>query len=188
MTSAQPKQNEPTQSALDAFNLARIRLAQKEAERVNEENNSAKNRLRGVFAQTVSQGLHNDAAREALKLVDGGDQAIDDFCEKVRKIGSYVGLLGKTLSPRQYELFGMPGTGPAPEDERAENEGRAAGFRLDDEQGSREQDNPYEIGSSKGQAWLKGFRIARPERNTILSMQPPAGSGDGGDGDEDGGA
>ncbi|MHC2293756.1 hypothetical protein [Bradyrhizobium barranii] len=68
MTTAQ--QNEPTQQALDAFNLARIRAAQKEAESVNETNNSAKNKLRGVFAITQGQGLHNDAAREALKLVE----------------------------------------------------------------------------------------------------------------------
>ncbi|KGT73686.1 hypothetical protein MA20_42820 [Bradyrhizobium japonicum] len=181
MTTAQ--QNEPTQQALDAFNLARIRAAQKEAESVNETNNSAKNKLRGVFAITQGQGLHNDAAREALKLVEGGEADIDAFCEKVRKIGVYVGFLGKTLTPRQYELFGMPAAGPAPEDERAENEGRAAGFRMDDEAGSKEQDNPYEVGSQKGQAWIKGFRKGRPERNTLLSMQktepvPGATAGD----------
>jgi hypothetical protein len=101
-------------------------------------------------------------------------------------------LLGKTLTPRQYELFGMPAAGPAPEDERAENEGRAAGFRMDDEPGSKEQDNPYEIGSQKGQAWLKGFRKGRPERNTLLAMQktePEPGAAAGtGKNDEDGGA
>ena len=178
---AQPKPNEPTQAALDAFNLSRIRAAQKAAEKVNEANNSAKNRLRGVFAQTVVQGLNNDAAREALKLVEGGDETIDAYCEKVRKVGAYVLLLGKTFTPRQYDLFGMAGFGPTPEDERAKNEGRAAGFAFDGEQGSTEQANPYEVGSLKGQAWLSAFRDARAERNAIQSMQPPASDASEGD-------
>ncbi|MHC2294967.1 hypothetical protein, partial [Bradyrhizobium barranii] len=54
MTTAQ--QNEPTQQALDAFNLARIRAAQKEAESVNETNNSAKNKLRACFRDHAGAG------------------------------------------------------------------------------------------------------------------------------------
>lgn len=172
-TAAQVKQNEPTQTALDAFNLARIRSAQTEAEAVNETNNSAKNKLRGVYAITQVQGLHNEAAKLALQLVKGGDEAIDEFCEKVRKAGAYVGLLGKTLTPRQFELFGMAGVGPAPEDERAEREGRAAGFAQDGEPGSKESDLPYETGSIKGQKWMSAFRQARSERDAILAMPQP---------------
>lgn len=178
---SETKQNEPTQTALDAFNLSRLRTAQSEAKAANESNNGIKNKLRGAFAITAAQGLHNEAAKLALQLVEGGDETIDEFCEKVRKAGVYVGLLGKTLSPRQFELFGMAGVGPTPEDERASIEGRAAGFAQDGEPGSREQDNPYEVGSIKGQKWLTAFRQARSERNAILAMpQPnPEAAGDG---------
>ncbi|SEB97017.1 hypothetical protein [Bradyrhizobium erythrophlei] len=172
------KPNEPAQAALDSANLSRIRNAQAEAAAQNEVNNTAKNKLRGTYAQTQAQGLHNEAAKLALDLVEGGDEAIDEFCEKVRKAGVYVGYLGKVLSPRQFELFGMAGVGPTPEDERAKLEGRAAGFRLDSEPGSKETDNPYEIGSLKGQAWLSAFRDARSERDHVLSMPAPATEGE----------
>jgi hypothetical protein len=181
-TAAKDKSNEPAQAALDTANLSRIRKAQTDAASQNEVNNSAKNTLRGIFAQTSTQGLHNDAAKLALELVKGGDEAIDEFCEKVRKAGIYVGYLGKVLSPRQFELFGMAGVGPTPEDERASIEGRAAGFKLDDEPGSKETDNPYEAGSIKGQKWLSAFRDARSERDHVLSMTAP--NTDGTEGDE----
>ncbi|MGR4927328.1 hypothetical protein ACIPUD_11025 [Bradyrhizobium sp. CAR08] len=187
-----PGKNEPGQAALDASNLSRIRQAQSDAAAKNEENNTVKNRLRGVFAQTAQQGLHNEAGKLALKLVEGGDDAINEFCEMVRKCGAYVGYLGKVLSPQQFELFGMAGLGPTPEDERAKIEGRAAGFRLDGEPLSTETDSPYDIGSIKGQVWLRAFRDARGERDTVLSMPPPAPEGgepaSKGDGAEDGGA
>lgn len=187
-TPAADRPNEPTQSALDAFNLSRIRSAQAEAKVANESNNTVKNRLRGVFAITSQQGMNNDAAKLAIKLFEGGDEAIDAYCTEVERAGFYLGLLGKTLSPRQYELFGMRGTGPTPEDERAKREGRAAGFRLDSEPGSKESDSPYEAGSIKGQAWLSAFRQARSERDAIMAMPQPTPDGGeqpkGDDGDE----
>jgi hypothetical protein len=181
---AQEKSNEPTQSALDAFNLSRLRNAQNEAKSSNEANNKVKNKLRGAFAITAMQGMNNEAAKLALQLVEGGDESIDEFCEKVRKAGAYVGLLGKTLSPRQFELFGMAGVGPTPEDERAAIEGRAAGFKMDEEAGSKETDNPYDVGSIKGQKWLSSFRQARSERDAILAMPQP--TPDAGEGKKDG--
>lgn len=170
---AQPKSNEPGQAALDAYNLARIRTGMVEADGANEANNSAKNKLRGVFAQTQAQGLNNDAARTALRLVKGGAESIDEYLEQLSKVQIYIGYLGYTLSKRQYELFGIANMGPTPEDERAAIEGRAAGFATDDEEGSTEKSNPYETGSIKGQAWLSAFRQARSERDAILAMPQP---------------
>src|SRR4051794_4974495 len=108
----QAKSNEPGQAALDAFNLARIRAGMIEADDANEANNTAKNKLRGVYAQTSLQGLHNDAGRTALRLVKGGDEAIDKYLEEIAKVSVYIGYLGKTLSKRQFELFGMANMGP----------------------------------------------------------------------------
>lgn len=179
---AQEKSNEPGQAALDAFNLARIRRAIIEAEEVNEQNNTAKNSLRGIYAQTALQKLNNDAARTALKLVKGGDEAIDKYLEELAKVSVYIGYLGKTLSKRQFELFGIANMGPTPEDERATIEGRAAGFAMDTEEGSSESSNPYEIGSLKGQAWLSAFRQARSERDAIMAMPPPVPDASAGDG------
>ena len=178
------KKNEPNQAALDAFNLARIRGAMVKAEEVNEQNNSAKNSLRGVYAQTQSQGLNNDAARIALRLAKEGDTAIDKFLTDFEKIGVYLGYLGKVFSKRQYELFGLGSLGPVPEDERATIEGRAAGFADDSEEGSTESANPYP-GSIKGQAWLAAFRQARSERDAIMSMTPPPVDAKGGDGEKE---
>lgn len=172
-TPTQNKSNEPDQAALDAFNLVRIRNAQKVHDDAVKDNNSRKNTLRSVYATTALQNLHNEAAGIALKLVAEGDDAIDKYCAQVSKVGIYVGYLGKVLSPRQYELFGMAGIGPTPEDERAKIEGRAAGFGEDDEKGCKETDNPYP-GSVKGNAWLTAFRQARSERDAIKSMPAPA--------------
>lgn len=169
---AQKTSNEPDQAALDAFNLVRIRNAQKVHDDAVKDNNSRKNTLRSVYATTALQNLHNAAAGIALKLVAEGDDAIEKYCAEVRKVGIYVGYLGKVLSPAQYDLFGMAGTGPTPEDERAKIEGRAAGFGEDDESGCKESDNPYP-GSVKGNAWLTAFRQARSERDAIKSMPAP---------------
>jgi hypothetical protein len=168
------KANEPGQAALDTLNLARIRNAITVHDAAVSDNNKRKNTLRTVYASTSLQNLDNEAAGIALKLVEGGDEAIEKYCKTVRNVGVYVGYLGKVLSPAQYDLFGMAGTGPTPEDERAKIEGRSAGFSLDDEKGSKESDSPYEIGSIKGQAWLKAFRQARSERDAIMAMQQPA--------------
>lgn len=188
MTQTQAKSNEPGQAALDAFNLARIRSAMIEAEAVNEQNNSAKNKLRGIYAITVAQKLNNEAGKIALRLVKDGDEAIDEYLETISKVSIYIGYLGKTLSKRQFELFGMANMGPTPEDERASIEGRAAGFAQDSEEGSSEKSSPYETGSIKGQAWLSAFRQARSERDAIMSMAPPAGESSDGEAETKGAA
>jgi hypothetical protein len=184
---AQVKSNEPGQPALDAVNLVRIRNAKKIHDDAVKDNNSQKNKLRTVYASTALQNLDNEAAGIALKLVEEGDEAIEKYCKTVRNVGIYVGYLGKVLSPAQYDLFGMAGTGPLPEDERAKIEGRAAGFKLDVEPGSKDSDNPYEIGSIKGQAWLSAFNNSRSERDIILSMPAPTPDASQKDGDAQGG-
>jgi hypothetical protein len=158
---AQATQNEPSQSAIDAVNLFRIKSAQ-------DKHNTMTGELRGVFAKAQLQNLNTDAAKTALTLVKKGDSAIEDYFSEFRKVGDYVKLLGKELTPAQYELFGLK-QGPTPEDERAGIEGLAAGRGFDVEEAA----NPYEIGSVKGQAWLSKFRIGRSERDAIMSMPEP---------------
>jgi len=157
----QDTSNEPSQSAIDAVNLFRIKAAQ-------DKHNTMTGELRGVFAKAQLQNLNTDAAKTALTLVKKGDASIEEYFAEFRKVGDYVRLLGKELTPAQYELFGLK-HGPTPEDERAGIEGLAAGRSFDIEEAA----NPYETGSIKGQAWLSKFRVGRSERDTIMSMPEP---------------
>lgn len=166
--------NEHPQSSIDATSLSLIRRARTAKDKKQGE-------LRAAYTTADLRGLDTDAAKVAIKLVEQGPEAIDNFFKQFRKVGEYVGLLGKTLAPAQYEMFG-PKIGPLPEPERAALEGRAAGFDLDPE--VLESSNPYEIGSLKGQAWLSAFRDARGERDSIMQMQPPEPDTDGSEGDE----
>lgn len=165
--------NEPDQAAIDAVNLSRIMKAMVDKD-------SAVGSLRSAFAKAELQNLDTDAAKAAIRLVNKGGDAIDDHFNLFRKTGEYVRLLGKELSPSQYELFGLR-LGPTPEDERAGIEGLAAGRA-----GDAESTNPYEIGSLKGQAWLAKFREGLAERDLVLSMpEPKADDDDDGDGSDD---
>lgn len=168
------KPNEHSQASIDSVSLALIR----DAKRIKDKKQGE---LRSAYKTADLRGLDTDAAKVAIKLVEDGSEAIERFFAEFRQVGIYVGLLGKTLSPAQYEMFG-PKIGPLPEDERAKLEGRAAGFDLDPD--VDESKNPYEIGSIKGQSWLSAFRDARSERDAILQMQPPAPDTSGTDGDE----
>lgn len=174
---AQTTQNEPTQDAIDAVSLGMIRLAKKATDKKQGE-------LRATYTTVSLRQLNTDAAKTAIKLFDGGNEAIDKFYKDFEKASRYLRLLGKELTPTQYEMFGEK-RGPAPEDERAGTEGRAAGFDIDPEMS--EAKCPYEVGSLKGQAWLAAFRQARTERDAVLAMPMPVSDADDSndEGDED---
>lgn len=155
--------NEYSQASVDALMLATIRHAQQIRKKKHGE-------LQSAFKTAELRGTNTDAAKTALKLAEGGTEAIDEYFNQFRLVGNYLDLLGKTLAPAQYEMFG-PKLGPVPEEERATKEGRSLGFDLDPEMS--ELKNPYEPGSTKGQAWLAAFRQARSERDGIMAMQPP---------------
>ncbi len=159
------RQNEPSTQSVEAVMLGMIRLAKNSRDKKNGE-------LRAAYSTADLRGVNSDAAKIAIKLVEGGSEAIDEYFKEFTLVTAYVQHMGKILSPAQYEMFGEKGRGPMPEDERAQLEGRAAGFRLDGEEGSEESSNPYP-GSVKGQAWLKAFRQARAERNQVLTMSKP---------------
>lgn len=148
--------NTPDQSAIDAVNLSRIRAAQ---EKFNSQNGA----LRSTFARAERQGLHLSAAKRALKVIKSGKSG--EMIEEMTKTLEYLRVLGKPVEfgSNQLDLFT---SGPAPEDEKAANEGLAAGRG-----GDLESTNPYEIGSAKGQAWLNSYRQGLSDRNTILAMQ-----------------
>lgn len=163
------QKNEPDQAAIDAVNLSRIRAAQ---EAYNSENGA----LRSVFAKAQLQNLHLPAAKRALKVIKSGKT--DEMMAEFEKTIFYLKLLGKPVNTQQLEMFeGRDAL--APEDERAGDEGLSAGRG-----GFEENQNPYDLGSQKGQAWLAKFREGRAERDLVLSMpEPQADEGD--EGDED---
>lgn len=152
------QQNEPDQSAIDAVNLSRIRAAQ-------EEFNSQTGSLRSTFAKAEAQNLHLGAAKRALKVIKSGKT--DEMMEEFERTVFYLKLLGKPVTQDQIEMFeGRDAL--APEDERASDEGLSAGRG-----GFEENQNPYDPGSQKGQAWLAKFREGRAERDLVLSMPEP---------------
>lgn len=174
MTQAIP--NMPDQSAIDAVNLSRIRAAQ-------DEFNSQNGSLRSTFAKAEMQGLHLAAAKRALKVIKSGKQ--DEMISEFSKTVEYLRLLGNQVEFGSDQLDLFKAGGPAPEDEKARNEGQAAG-RI----GKPESDNPYDIGSIKGQAWLTAYRDGASERALVLSMkvpeddEPEYGEGDDDDGED----
>ncbi len=175
---AEARTNEPTKQAIDAVSLGLIRLATLEKD-------DKQGKLRSAYATASLRQLNVDAAKIALKLVKGGQEAIDEFYKNFRDASDYVEILGKVLAPSQYELFGEK-RGPVPETERASIEGLAAGRDPDPE--LTEEKNPYDPGSDKGQAWLKAFRQGRSERDAVLAMKLPektAEAGDEGDDEDD---
>jgi hypothetical protein len=167
-TAAQAKSNEHPQSSIDSVSIAMIR----EAKRIKDKKQGE---LRAAYTTADLRGLDTEAAKVAIKLFEGGNEAIDAHFNEFRKVGEYLGLMGKVLAPTQYEMFG-PKIGPLPEDERAKLEGRAAGFDLDPDMSDAK--SPYEPGSVKGQVWLRAFNDARQERDHIMSMKPPEPEGD----------
>jgi hypothetical protein len=152
------QQNEPDQSAIDAVNLSRIRAAQ---DAFASENGS----LRSVLAKAEAQNLHLPAAKRALKVIKA--DKVSEMIEEFERTIFYLKLLGKPVNTEQLELFETM-TQSAPEDEKAAHEGLAAGRG-----GFVESQNPYDPGSSKGQAWLTKFREGAAERALVLSMPQP---------------
>lgn len=153
------QQNEPDQSAIDAVNLSRIRAAQ-------EAHASETGSLRSAFAKAEAQNLHLPAAKRALKVIKADKVA--EMIEEFERTIFYLKLLGKPVNKEQLEMFETI-TQSAPEDEKAGNEGLAAGRG-----GFMENQNPYDTGSSKGQAWLAKFRDGKAERDLVMSMPEPA--------------
>lgn len=163
------QQNEPDQAAIDAVNLSRIRAAQ-------DAYASGNGSLRSVFARAEAQNLHLPAAKRALKVIKA--DKVDEMIEEFERTIFYLKLLGKPVHKEQFDLFETI-TQSAPEDEKAGNEGLAAGRG-----GYEENQNPYDPSSSKGQAWLAKFRDGKAERNLVMSMPEPEGDG-GEDGDDE---
>lgn len=152
------QQNEPDQAAIDAVNLSRVRAAQEAFHSQNGE-------LRSVFARAAAMNLNLPAAKRALKILKSGKS--EEFIAETERTVFYLKLLGKPVNEDQLDMF-VCAPSSAPEDEKAGEEGLSAG-RM----GQEENQNPYDLGSPKGQAWLKRFRDGLAECNLVLSMPEP---------------
>ena len=162
-------QNEPDQSAIDTVNLSRIRAAQ-------EQHASETGSLRSTFAKAELQGLHLGAAKRALKVIKS--DKVDEMIDEITKTLEYLRLMGRKVSAPQLDMF-IQSPPSAPEDEKAENQGRVAGMM-----GHQEGHNPFDPASAKGRAWITGFRDGEAQRKLVMSMPEPAAS-DADDGDDE---
>lgn len=169
------RSNEPSQAAIDAVNLSRIRKAQ-------ELNGQAGASLRGICAAAQLQGLDLPDAKEAIKIAKGGAEAVEKFLDSVVNITAYLNYLGVPVQRAQLDLF-EAAPQSAPEDEIAKAAGLVAG-RL----GDLENTNPHAANTPKGMAWLTGHRDGAAERAAVMAMAPPhpaEGDDDEADDDED---
>lgn len=148
--------NQPDDDAIIAVNLSKIRLAQEAAA-------SGHASLRSTLGHCEAKGINLKAAKRALKIVKNGEA--EDWLEEAQAITKYLRILRHGISSSQLELFETEESHLEPTDEKATLDGRAAG--LD---GKEESDNPHEVGTIAGQAWLTAYRQGLSERELILSM------------------
>lgn len=163
-------QNEPDQTAIDTVNLSRIRAAQ-------EAHASATGSMRSVYAKAELQGLHLPAAKRALKVIKS--DKVDEMIEEITKTLEYLRYMGRDISAPQLDMF-IASPPSAPEDEKAENQGRVAGMM-----GHSEDQNPHDPASQKGRAWIAGFRDGEAQRKLVMSMPEPVASADEGEDDDE---
>lgn len=151
-------QNEPQieDDAIVAVDLSRLRDAQNEF-------NSSSGSYRNVCKQ-VDARLHMKAAKRALQIVRAGD--VDAWIEENQAVTRYLRILRHGVTAQQLEMF-QSVSHLAPIDEVAGLDGLSAG-RL----GQGETENPHDLGSPSGQAWLASFRQGCAERDAVLAMVP----------------
>lgn len=148
--------NQPDDDAVIAVNLSKIRQAQEDAL-------SAHGSLRSIMGHAEGKGINLKAAKRALSIVKKGDS--ETWLEETQAITRYLRILRHGIQSHQLEMFETSESDLAPIDEKAGLDGRAAG--LD---GKDESDNPHDLGTAAGQAWLAAYRQGYAERELVLSM------------------
>lgn len=157
-TEAPAGSNEPQieDDAVVAVDLSRLRDAQ-------DEFNSSSGSFRNTCKQ-VQDRLHMKAAKRALQIVRAGD--VDAWIEENQAVTRYLRILRHGVTQAQLDLF-QSISHLAPIDEVAGLDGLGAG-RL----GQSEAENPHDLGTAAGQAWLEKFRQGAAEREAVLAMAP----------------
>lgn len=153
-----PIKNTPAEDDVLAVNLHKIRNAHGAVA-------NAKQFAKEIEGHASGKGLHVKAARRALSIIKSGDP--ESWLQETSKITTYLRILRHGVRDGQLSLDLESNL--APIDEKAELDGRAHG--LDVSPGTVESDNPHDLSTAAGQAWLRGFRGGRTERDLILSMR-----------------
>jgi len=104
------------------------------------------------------------AAKRALQIARDGDA--ESWLEENAAVTKYLRILRHGVTQSQLDLFQVE-SHLAPIDEVAGLDGLSAG-RL----GQAETDNPHDLGTAAGQAWLEKFRQGSAEREAVLAMAP----------------
>lgn len=169
MSTAAAKQqtgsNTPDDDAVIAVNLGKIRDAKGKVD-------AAGNNLRSVQKHAEGKGVNLKAAAIALKIVKSGEA--DEWLQETSAVTRYLKILRHGVQDSQLDMsFESP---LAPIEEKAGLDGRAMG--LDTSPDAIEEKNPHALNTRAGQAWLKGFRQGRTERDIILSMKDDATDND----------
>jgi len=158
-------QNEPKVSdeSVIAVNLSKIKAAQDTA-------NSGNASLRAIMGHAEAKGVNPKAAKTALAIAKKGGDAVDEWIKENAAVTLYLRILRHGVTSAQLELFKSQESS-APLDERALFDGRMAGLM-----GGADHENPHDLGSAAGQAWLTGLRGGQEERAAVLALEPKEGS------------
>jgi hypothetical protein len=150
--------NTPADDDVAAVNLHKIRFAKDSVKVANQY-------FKEVQTHAEAKGIHLKAAKKAFAIIESGDA--DAWLQETSKITTYLRILRHGVRDGQLSLDLESNL--APIDEKAELDGRSAG--LDVSPNATEAENPHDISTVAGQAWLRGFRNGRTERDIILSMK-----------------
>jgi ribosome modulation factor len=151
------KRNGPSEDAVIAVNLGKMKRAKAEFETAN-------GNYRNTLKHVESKGVHLAAAKDAIAIQKSGK--VEEKLEYLKALFQYLKILGQPFTKDQLDLFAVEAP-RTPSIEKAKEHGRYVGIM-----GQGMDQNPYAIDSDQGQAWIAAFHDGTKEREMILSMEP----------------
>lgn len=147
----------PAEDAVTALNLGKLKRAKTQFE-------SANGAYRNVLKHVESKGINIAAAKEAIAIAKSGK--VDEKIAELKALFDYLKILGSAVPKAQLDMFSTEAA-RTPAVDKARELGRHAGIM-----GEGSDQNPYDLSSAQGQAWMEAWHGGGKERSLILSMEP----------------
>lgn len=161
--------NGPSQDAVLAVYIGQLKVAKAA------KNDVAKS-YKDILTAAKETGLNTGAIQAAMKIVESGD--VEKWIAQTRAISTCLRVMRYGVTSEQMELDFQDSREPI--DDRAAGDGLWAGRSE-----AEESDNPHQINTPAGQAWLGAFRTGRAEVDLVLSMGDSGLDEDSGDSGDD---
>lgn len=137
-----PKHNISRDDAFVLFNLSRV-------EEFQHKKNSSNGEYVSRLEMAEANGLDKWAIKEALKIKKSGEVTLT--VQRLQALMRYLRLLGIPLQAAQLEMFET-----APQSQPGEEKAYEQGFGTA-MLGESHHDNPHDVSTDFGQAWLRGW-------------------------------